>query len=221
MAARPPRRTPTRHFVRFAVWSNRSSNSPRLSLMWRAGGSCRAFPLQPNCDFMPAIRGAALRSRRDGFQCSYHSFRSHGCSSCRPWPGASCSCSSGSSAASSSARWSACRRRQRTPRPSSVLRYSVSPPFLWFYVYFGAGVAVFYFFWAWYSPHPVAELVDPRVFADPFRDQFFRAGQRRAEQLARPFLRHGPAALDDAGAGRRRPSSMSASANFWRSRWSV
>jgi peptide/bleomycin uptake transporter len=30
----------------------------------------------------------------------------------------------------------------------------LSPPFLWFYVYFGAGIAAFYFFWAWYSPHP-------------------------------------------------------------------
>jgi len=29
-----------------------------------------------------------------------------------------------------------------------------SPPFLWFYVYFAFGVAVFYAFWAWYSPHP-------------------------------------------------------------------
>lgn len=29
-----------------------------------------------------------------------------------------------------------------------------SPPFLWFYLYFAAGVALFYAFWAWYSPHP-------------------------------------------------------------------
>lgn len=30
----------------------------------------------------------------------------------------------------------------------------LSKPFLWFYVYFGLGVAVFYAFWSWYSPHP-------------------------------------------------------------------
>jgi len=29
-----------------------------------------------------------------------------------------------------------------------------SPPFLWFYIYFAVGVALFYAFWAWYSPHP-------------------------------------------------------------------
>jgi peptide/bleomycin uptake transporter len=29
-----------------------------------------------------------------------------------------------------------------------------SPAFLWLYLYFAAGVAVFYAFWAWYSPHP-------------------------------------------------------------------
>lgn len=29
-----------------------------------------------------------------------------------------------------------------------------SPPFLWFYLYFAVGVALFYAFWAWYSPHP-------------------------------------------------------------------
>lgn len=29
-----------------------------------------------------------------------------------------------------------------------------SKPFLWFYVYFGLGVAIFYAFWNWYSPHP-------------------------------------------------------------------
>lgn len=29
-----------------------------------------------------------------------------------------------------------------------------SPPFLWFYLYYLAGVLIFYAFWAWYSPHP-------------------------------------------------------------------
>ncbi len=29
-----------------------------------------------------------------------------------------------------------------------------SKPFIWFYVYFAFGVAVFYAFWSWYSPHP-------------------------------------------------------------------
>lgn len=29
-----------------------------------------------------------------------------------------------------------------------------SLPFLWFYLYFAAGVLVFYVFWAWYAPHP-------------------------------------------------------------------
>ncbi|RLP23240.1 peptide antibiotic transporter SbmA [Mesorhizobium sp. YM1C-6-2] len=29
-----------------------------------------------------------------------------------------------------------------------------SKPFLWFYVYFALGVAIFYAFWSWYSPHP-------------------------------------------------------------------
>lgn len=29
-----------------------------------------------------------------------------------------------------------------------------SKPFLWFYVYFAACVAIFYAFWSWYSPHP-------------------------------------------------------------------
>lgn len=28
-----------------------------------------------------------------------------------------------------------------------------SPPFLWFYIYFFAGVLIFYAFWSWYSPH--------------------------------------------------------------------
>lgn len=31
-----------------------------------------------------------------------------------------------------------------------------SPPFLWFYLYFGAAVAVFAAFWMWFSPHPWA-----------------------------------------------------------------
>jgi peptide/bleomycin uptake transporter len=29
-----------------------------------------------------------------------------------------------------------------------------SKPFLWFYIYFAVGVALFYLFWNWYSPHP-------------------------------------------------------------------
>jgi len=29
-----------------------------------------------------------------------------------------------------------------------------SAPFIWFYLYFWAGVLVFYAFWRWYSPHP-------------------------------------------------------------------
>jgi peptide/bleomycin uptake transporter len=29
-----------------------------------------------------------------------------------------------------------------------------SKPFLWFYLYFAAGVALFYAFWAWFDPHP-------------------------------------------------------------------
>lgn len=29
-----------------------------------------------------------------------------------------------------------------------------SPPFLWFYLYYAAGVLLFYAFWAWFSPHP-------------------------------------------------------------------
>lgn len=29
-----------------------------------------------------------------------------------------------------------------------------STPFLWFYIYFALGVAIFYAFWRWYSPHP-------------------------------------------------------------------
>lgn len=30
----------------------------------------------------------------------------------------------------------------------------LSPPFLWFYVYFAVGVLLFYAFWRWYAPHP-------------------------------------------------------------------
>jgi len=30
----------------------------------------------------------------------------------------------------------------------------LSPPFLWFYVYFAAVILSFYAFWAWFSPHP-------------------------------------------------------------------
>jgi peptide/bleomycin uptake transporter len=30
----------------------------------------------------------------------------------------------------------------------------VTPDFLWFYLYFFAGVILFYLFWAWYAPHP-------------------------------------------------------------------
>lgn len=33
----------------------------------------------------------------------------------------------------------------------------VSPPFLWFYVYFFGGILLFYLFWRWYSPHPWQE----------------------------------------------------------------
>ncbi len=29
-----------------------------------------------------------------------------------------------------------------------------SKPFLWFYIYFALGVAIFYAFWRWYAPHP-------------------------------------------------------------------
>lgn len=29
-----------------------------------------------------------------------------------------------------------------------------SSPFLWFYLYFWAGVAIFHAFWSWYAPHP-------------------------------------------------------------------
>lgn len=29
-----------------------------------------------------------------------------------------------------------------------------SPPFLWFYIYFGAMLAIFYLFWRFYAPHP-------------------------------------------------------------------
>ena len=29
----------------------------------------------------------------------------------------------------------------------------VSPPFIWFYLYFGGGILLYYAFWAWYSPH--------------------------------------------------------------------
>ena len=30
----------------------------------------------------------------------------------------------------------------------------ISKPFLWFYVYYALGVALFYAFWSWYAPHP-------------------------------------------------------------------
>lgn len=45
------------------------------------------------------------------------------------------------------------------PAPAGVppilgIRIFWSAPFLWFYIYFGFLVAVFYAFWAWYSPHP-------------------------------------------------------------------
>ena len=30
----------------------------------------------------------------------------------------------------------------------------LSRPFLWFYLYFFAGIALFYLFWRWYAPHP-------------------------------------------------------------------
>ena len=30
----------------------------------------------------------------------------------------------------------------------------LSPPFIWFYGYFFGGIAIFYLFWRWYSPHP-------------------------------------------------------------------
>ena len=30
----------------------------------------------------------------------------------------------------------------------------LTPAFLWFYLYFWAGIALFYAFWAWFSPHP-------------------------------------------------------------------
>lgn len=30
----------------------------------------------------------------------------------------------------------------------------ISPAFLWFYIYFLAGIILFYLFWAWYAPHP-------------------------------------------------------------------
>ena len=117
--------------------------------------ACRAFPLQPNCDFMPAIRARRFALQKGRFSVFVSFF---------PQPtavlpvgggsGASCSFWSGSLAASSSARWSACRRRRRDAAPIVGPSVFLSPPFLWFYIYFGAGIAAFYFFWAWYSPHP-------------------------------------------------------------------
>ncbi|WP_353642323.1 peptide antibiotic transporter SbmA [Mesorhizobium sp. WSM2239] len=29
----------------------------------------------------------------------------------------------------------------------------LTPHFLWFYIYFGAGIGLFYLFWSWYAPH--------------------------------------------------------------------
>ena len=42
------------------------------------------------------------------------------------------------------------------PDAAPIIGVSVfwSPPFLWFYIYFFAGVLIFYAFWNWYSPHP-------------------------------------------------------------------
>jgi peptide/bleomycin uptake transporter len=42
------------------------------------------------------------------------------------------------------------------PDAPSIIGVSVfwSAPFLWFYIYFTVVVALFYAFWAWYSPHP-------------------------------------------------------------------
>ena len=44
-----------------------------------------------------------------------------------------------------------------------------SPPFLWFYIYFAFGVAVFYVVLAVVFAASLAELVDPRLGADPVR----------------------------------------------------
>ncbi len=30
----------------------------------------------------------------------------------------------------------------------------ISPPFLWFFIYFFGGILLFYLFWHWYAPHP-------------------------------------------------------------------
>src|SRR5687768_518129 len=30
----------------------------------------------------------------------------------------------------------------------------LTPSFLWFYIYFAAGIGLFYLFWSWYAPHP-------------------------------------------------------------------
>jgi len=30
----------------------------------------------------------------------------------------------------------------------------LSPPYFWFYIYFFAGILLFYLFWAWFEPHP-------------------------------------------------------------------
>lgn len=42
------------------------------------------------------------------------------------------------------------------PGEQAVIGISVfwSAPFLWFYIYFAVCVAIFYAFWAWFSPHP-------------------------------------------------------------------
>lgn len=40
-----------------------------------------------------------------------------------------------------------------TPQIIGPSRF-LTPSYLWFYIYFGAAIGLFYLFWSWYAPHP-------------------------------------------------------------------
>ena len=110
------------------------------------------------------------------------------------------------------------RRCAADPRPMPVFW---SPPFLWFYHLFRCRwSALFYAFWACYSPHPWQNWSILGSGADPVRHQFLGPGQRRAQQLARPFLRHDPEGAVRPRLGHRQANSTTASGSFLASRWS-
>ena len=151
----------------------------------------------------PPFAAPLWRSRRDGFQCSYHSSRSRGCSSCRLWRGASLLVFVWFFGGGQLGPLVGLPPAAADAPPIIGVSVFWSRPFIWFYIYFAFGVASSTTFWRFYSPHPWWQVVDPRLCADPVHDLFPGAGERGHQRLVRPVLRSDPGGAVEVAAGRR------------------